>query len=51
MEYLDFEAPLKELENQLRECKLIGDKTQVDVSETCKKLSKKIQQTKKNKNS
>jgi len=47
MEYLDFEAPLKELENQLRECKLIGDKTQVDVSETCKKLSKKIQQTKK----
>jgi len=47
MEYLDFEAPLKELEDQLRECKLIGDKTQVDVSETCKKLSKKIQQTKK----
>jgi acetyl-CoA carboxylase carboxyl transferase subunit alpha len=47
MEYLDFEAPLKELEDQLRECKLIGDKTEVDVSETCKKLSEKIQQTKK----
>jgi acetyl-CoA carboxylase carboxyl transferase subunit alpha len=47
MEYLDFEAPLKELEDQLRECKLIGDKTKVDVSETCKKLSEKIQQTKK----
>jgi len=47
MEYLDFETPLKELEDQLRECKLIGDKTEVDVSETCKKLSKKIQLTKK----
>ena len=47
MEYLDFETPLKELEDQLRECKLIGDKTEVDVSETCKKLSEKIQLTKK----
>ena len=32
MEYLDFEAPLKELEEQLAECKLIGDKSEVDVS-------------------
>ena len=47
MEYLDFESPLKELEDQLRECKLIGDKTEVDVSQTCKKLSDKIQITKK----
>ena len=47
MEYLDFETPLKELEDQLRECKLIGDKTEVDVSETCKKLSNKIELTKK----
>ena len=47
MEYLDFETPLKELEDQLRECKLIGDKTEVDVSQTCKKLSDKIQITKK----
>ena len=47
MEYLDFETPLKELEDQLRECKLIGDKTEVDVSQTCKKLSDKIQVTKK----
>jgi acetyl-CoA carboxylase carboxyl transferase subunit alpha len=41
MEYLDFEAPLKELEEQLAECKLIGDKSEVDVSETCEKLLKK----------
>ena len=47
MEYLDFETPLKELEYQLRDCKLIGDKSDVDVSETCKKLSKKIELTKK----
>ncbi|KRO88417.1 MAG: acetyl-CoA carboxylase carboxyltransferase subunit alpha [Bacteroidetes bacterium] len=47
MEYLDFEMPLKELEDQLAECKLIGDKSQVDVSVTCKKLTEKIQLTKK----
>ncbi|MDG2485617.1 MAG: acetyl-CoA carboxylase carboxyl transferase subunit alpha, partial [Flavobacteriaceae bacterium] len=32
MEYLDFESPLKELEDQLAECKLIGDKSDIDVS-------------------
>ena len=47
MEYLDFETPLKDLEDQLIECKLIGDKSDIDVSETCKKLTYKIQETKK----
>ena len=47
MEYLDFETPLKDLEDQLIECKLIGDKSEIDVSETCKKLMKKIKKTKK----
>ena len=47
MEYLDFEIPLKELEDQLSECKLIGDKSEIDVSETCKKLMEKIKKTKK----
>ena len=42
MEYLDFESPLKELEDQLAECKLIGDKSEIDVSETCEKLLTKI---------
>ena len=48
MEYLDFEIPLKVLEDQLIECKLIGDKSEIDVSETCKKLMKKIKIIKKN---
>ena len=47
MEYLDFETPLKDLEDQLTECKLIGDKSEIDVSETCKKLMEKIKNTKK----
>ena len=47
MEYLDFETPLKDLEDQLTECKLIGDKSEIDVSETCKKLMEKIKKTKK----
>ncbi len=47
MEYLDFEEPLKELGDQLQECKLIGDKSEIDVSETCKKLIEKIKKTKK----
>ena len=46
MEYLDFEEPLKELEDQLKECKLIGNKSEIDVSETCKKLIEKIKKTK-----
>ena len=46
MEYLDFESPLKELEDQLAECKLIGDKSEIDVSETCEKLLTKIDITK-----
>ena len=47
MEYLDFETPLKDLEDQLIECKLIGDKSEIDVSETCKKLMDKIKKIKK----
>lgn len=47
MEYLDFELPIKELEEQLTKCELIGNESQVDVSDTCKKLEKKLLQTKK----
>ena len=46
MEYLDFEEPLKQLVDQLEECKVIGDKSKIDISETCKKLTQKIKQTK-----
>ena len=47
MEYLDFELPIKELEEQLEKCALIGEESDVDVSQTCKKLEKKLAETKK----
>lgn len=47
MEYLDFELPIKELEEQLTKCELIGNESKVDVSDTCQKLEKKLIQTKK----
>ena len=42
MEYLDFEQPIKELEDQLEKCKSIGEESDVDVTATCKKIEKKI---------
>jgi acetyl-CoA carboxylase carboxyl transferase subunit alpha len=47
MEYLEFELPIKELEEQLTKCQLIGEESDVDVSETCKQIEKKLSQTKK----
>jgi acetyl-CoA carboxylase carboxyl transferase subunit alpha len=47
MEYLDFELPIKELEEQLDKCQVIGEESAVDVSETCKKLTDKLEVTKK----
>ena len=41
MEYLDFELPIKELEEQLDKCMIIGEESEVDVSETCKQIEKK----------
>ena len=40
MNYLDFELPIKELEDQLHECRSLGEKSDVDVTETCKKIQK-----------
>ena len=45
MNYLDFELPIKELEDQLHECRSLGDKSDVDVTETCKKIQKKLNST------
>ena len=39
MNYLEFEEPIKELDLQLLECNKLGEATDVDVSETEKKLS------------
>ncbi len=47
MEYLDFELPIKELEDQLQKCILIGEESNVDVSETCKQIERKLEHTRK----
>ena len=47
MEYLDFEKPIQELEEQLEKCVIIGKESDVDVSETCEQIEKKLAQTKK----
>ena len=48
MEYLDFELPIKELEDQLEKCQVIGQESDVDVTTTCKQINKKLIETKKN---
>jgi acetyl-CoA carboxylase carboxyl transferase subunit alpha len=40
MEYLDFELPIKELEEQLDKCQVIGQESDVDVTTTCKQINK-----------
>jgi acetyl-CoA carboxylase carboxyl transferase subunit alpha len=47
MEYLDFEVPIKELEEQLEKCELIGKESDVDMTESCKNIEKKLLKTKK----
>ncbi len=47
MEYLDFELPIKELEEQLNKCKLIGEESDVDVTETCEQIESKLENTRK----
>ena len=47
MEYLEFELPIKELEEQLDKCQIIGKESDVDVTETCKQIQKKLIDTKK----
>ncbi|MGB1971487.1 MAG: acetyl-CoA carboxylase carboxyltransferase subunit alpha [Flavobacteriaceae bacterium] len=46
MEYLDFEFPIKEINEQLSKCKVIGDENEIDVSDTCAQLEKKLIKTK-----
>ena len=40
MEYLDFELPIKELEEQLEKCVVIGHESDVDVTNTCKQSTR-----------
>ena len=47
MEYLEFELPIKELEEQLTKCRIIGEESDVDVTETCQQIEDKLNNTKK----
>ena len=47
MEYLDFELPIKELEEQYERACNIGEESEVDVTATCKQIEKKLQEKKK----
>ena len=47
MEYLDFEQPIKELEEQLQKCQLIGSESDVDVTDTCQKIAERLTDLKK----
>ncbi|MBZ0326816.1 MAG: acetyl-CoA carboxylase carboxyltransferase subunit alpha [Altibacter sp.] len=47
MEYLDFELPIKELQEQYEKACQIGEESDVDVSNTCKQIEKKLAETKK----
>ncbi|RZS93224.1 acetyl-CoA carboxylase carboxyltransferase subunit alpha [Aquimarina brevivitae] len=47
MEYLDFELPIKELEEQYHKACEIGEESNVDVSDTCKQIERKLKETKK----
>ena len=49
MNYLDFELPIKELEDQLADCKVIGEKSDVDVSKTYEQIELKLKKTKQDK--
>jgi acetyl-CoA carboxylase carboxyl transferase subunit alpha len=46
MNYLDFELPIKELEDQLADCKVIGEKSDVDISKTYEQIELKLKKTK-----
>ncbi|PQB03983.1 acetyl-CoA carboxylase carboxyltransferase subunit alpha [Aureitalea marina] len=47
MEYLEFELPIKELQEQLERASKIGEESDVDVTNTCKQIEKKLEDTKK----
>ena len=48
MEFLDFEAPIKDIIDQINKCKSIENESDVDVTKTYNLLQKKLVDTKKN---
>lgn len=47
MEYLEFELPIKDLQEQYEKACKIGEESNIDVSNTCKQIEKKLNETKK----
>src|SRR5699024_7643704 len=47
MEYLEFEKPIQELEEQYAKACKIGEDSDIDVSETCRQIEKKMENIKK----
>lgn len=47
MEYLDFELPIKELEEQYQKACAIGKESEVDVTATCRQIEKRLADKKK----
>lgn len=47
MEYLEFELPIKDLQEQYDKACQIGEESDVDVTNTCKQIEKKLNETKK----
>ena len=47
MEYLDFELPIKDLQEQYDKACKIGEESDVDVTNTCKQIEKKLNESKK----
>jgi acetyl-CoA carboxylase carboxyl transferase subunit alpha len=47
MEYLEFELPIKELQEQFDKACKIGEESDVDVTNTCKQIETKLKETKK----
>ncbi len=47
MEYLEFELPIKDLQEQYEKACQIGTDSEVDVTNTCKQIEKKLKETKK----
>lgn len=47
MEYLEFESPIKELQEQYNKCALVGEESGVDVRASCRQIEDKIVSEKK----
>ena len=47
MEYLDFELPIKDLQEQYDKACKLGEDSAVDVTETCRQIQEKLTETKK----